>query len=85
MPSASAPFFAIGNHIMAAQHEFYRERAAEARATAKAATLANVRERWLLSEASWIEMADRSERNEKMRARLLAEKAAERAAQQTGS
>jgi hypothetical protein len=69
--------------IMAPQQEFYLERAAEARATAAAATLDNVRERWLLSEASWIEMAARSERNEKMRAKLIAEKAAERAALQT--
>ena len=64
---------------MSAQHEFYLERAAEARATADAATLDNVRDRWLLSEASWIEMAARSERSEKMRAKLIAEKAAERA------
>ena len=70
---------------MAPQHEFYLERAAEARATAAAATLDNVRERWLLSEASWTEMAARSERNEKMRAKLIAEKAAERAALQTPS
>jgi len=70
---------------MAAQHEFYLERAAEARATAAAATLENVRERWLLSEASWTEMAERSERNEKMRTTLIAEKAAERAALQAAS
>ena len=61
------------------QHEFYLERAAEARAIAGAATLDNVRNRWLLSEASWTEMAVRSERNEKMRAKLIAEKATERA------
>ena len=70
---------------MAPQHEFYLERAAEARATAAAATLDNVRDRWLLSETSWTEMAARSERNDKMRARLIAEKAAERAALQTAS
>jgi hypothetical protein len=79
------PFFAIGDHIMAVQHEFYLERAAEARATAAAATLDNVRERWLLSEASWTEMAARSERSEKMRAKLIAEKAEERAALETAS
>ena len=61
---------------MSAQHEFYLARAAEARATAQAATLANVRNRWLLSEASWTDMAVRSERNEK----LVAEKLSERAA-----
>lgn len=70
---------------MAVQHEFYLERAAEARAIADAATLDNVRDRWLLSEASWTDMAARSERNEKMRAKLIAEKAAERAALETAS
>ena len=64
---------------MSAQHEFYLERAAEARAGAKAATLHNVRDRWLRSEATWTEMAARSRRGEKMRAKLIAEKAAERA------
>jgi hypothetical protein len=65
---------------MAAQHEFYLERAAEARASAVAATLDNVRDRWLLSEASWTEIAARSERDEKVHAKLITEKAAERAA-----
>lgn len=65
---------------MSGQSEFYLERAAEARATAGAATLANVRDRWLQSEASWNEMAARSDRGIKMRAKLIAEKAAERAA-----
>ena len=65
---------------MSSQHEFYLERAAEARATAGAATLDNVRDRWLLSEASWAEMALRSERNDQQRAKLMAEKTAERAA-----
>lgn len=60
-------------------YEFYLERAAEARAIAGAATLDNVRNRWLLSEASWTDMAVRSERNEKLRAKLIAEKATERA------
>jgi len=67
---------------MSVQHEFYLQRAAEARVLADAATLDNVRERWLLSEASWAEMAVRSERNEEMRAKLIAEKAMERAALQ---
>lgn len=65
---------------MSAQHIFYLERAAEARAIARAAVLDNVRDRWLQSEASWTEMAARSERAEKMRAKLIVEKAAERAA-----
>jgi hypothetical protein len=65
---------------MSAQHEFYLQRAAEARAGAGAATLDNVRDRWLRSEASWTEMADRSERCEKQRLDLLSQKAAARAA-----
>lgn len=65
---------------MTVQREFYLERAAEARASASAATLDNVRDRWLRSEAIWIEMAARSARGEKMRNKLIAEKAAERAA-----
>jgi hypothetical protein len=65
---------------MSAQHEFYLARAAEAKATAQAATLANVRNRWLLSEASWTDMAARSARSDTMRAKLIAEKASERAA-----
>ena len=68
---------------MLSQHLFYLERAAEARAVASAATLDNVRDRWLRSEKSWTEMAARSERNEKMRAKLIAEKATERAALKT--
>ena len=65
---------------MSAQHEFYLQRVAEARAGASAATLDNVRERWLRSEATWSEMAARSERAEKTRERLIADKARERAA-----
>ena len=65
---------------MSAQHQFYLERAKEARATAAASPLGNVRDRWLRSEASWKEMAIRSERAEAMRAKLIDEKAAERAA-----
>ena len=78
-------FLAIGDHVMMAQRSFYLERAAEARAVANAATLDNVRGRWLRSETSWTEMAARSERNEKMRAKLIEEKAAERAALKTAS
>lgn len=70
---------------MMAQHEYYLERAAEARATARAATLDNVRDRWLRSEASWTEMAARSHRAEKMRAKLIAEKASEREALKAAS
>ena len=70
---------------MSAQHKFYAERAAEARAIADAATLDNVRDRWLRSEASWTELADRGERSERLRDKLIAEKAAEWAALQAAS
>lgn len=65
---------------MSDQREFYLERASEARVIAGAATLANVRDRWLQSEASWTEMAARSALGDKMRAKLIVQKAAERAA-----
>ena len=65
---------------MTAQLNFYRERAAEARAGADAATLGNIRDRWLLSEASWMQLADRAERGEQFQQKLIAEKASERAA-----
>ena len=66
---------------MSTQHEFYLQRAAEARAGASEATLDNVRDRWLRSEATWSEMAARCERGEKMRDRLAAEKAVQSAAE----
>ena len=61
---------------MSNQHEFYLARAAEARADADAATLDNVRDRCLRSEAAWVEMAARAGRTEKMRAKSEAAKAA---------
>ena len=65
---------------MSTQHQFYLDRAAEARAGAGAATRDNVRDRWLRAAATWSEMAARSERGEKMRDKLIAEKASERLA-----
>ncbi len=65
---------------MSALHIFYRQQAAQARAGASAATLDNVRTRWLLSEKSWTELAERSERTETARERRVSEKAEERAA-----
>ncbi len=79
------PFFAIGDLIMSAQREFYLARAAEARTVAAAATLDNVRQRWLQSEASWTEMAARTERSDKLRAKLIVQKEAERAELKTAS
>jgi hypothetical protein len=54
------------------------DRAALARAEAEAASLPNVRERCLRAEAAWTEMADRADRTEQMRVKLLAEKSLER-------
>jgi hypothetical protein len=55
--------------------ETYLARAAQARAEADAATLDNVRDRCLRSEAAWSEMAARAKRTEEMRETLLAAKA----------
>jgi hypothetical protein len=65
---------------MTAQLQFYRARAADARAAAGAATLSNVRDRWLLSEASWMHLADRSLRSASMQEALVAQTASERGA-----
>lgn len=65
---------------MTATNIFYRERAAEARKGAASATLQNVRDRWLTSEATWSQLAIRGERAEAAREKLIIEKAAERAA-----
>jgi hypothetical protein len=56
--------------------EVYLLRAEEARTQAEEATLDNVRDRCLRSEAAWMEMAARAERTERMRATQAAEKAA---------
>ena len=56
--------------------DVYLLRAEQARADADDATLENVRERCLRSEAAWMEMAARAERTEKMRASQIAAKAA---------
>lgn len=61
---------------MANQHEFYLARAAEARAAAAAATLDNVRDRCLRSEAAWSAMADRAERTDRAREKAVLAKAA---------
>lgn len=58
------------------QRDFYLARAAEAKSEADAATLDNVRVRCLRSESAWNDMAQRAGRAERLRARLIAEKAA---------
>lgn len=64
---------------MSAQQDFYLARASEARRDAEAATLDNVRERCLRSEAAWNEMAGRAGRTDKMRIKGEAAKAAAKA------
>ena len=58
------------------QLQFYRDRAAQARADADAATLDNVRNRCLRSEAAWTVLADRAEKTEQLRTAQEAAKAA---------
>ena len=60
--------------------DLYLQRAAEARADADNANLANVRERCLRAETAWLVMAERAERTEKMREAHEAAKAATAAA-----
>jgi hypothetical protein len=72
--------FSATEVAMTAMNIFYRERAAEARKGAADAVLSNVRERWLLSEATWAQLAVRSERAEAVREKLILQKADERAA-----
>ena len=55
--------------------ENYLARAAECRAQAEAATLANVKERCLRAEEAWNGMAARVQRHEKLRADSDAAKA----------
>lgn len=61
---------------MSATRDFYLARAEESAADAQAAVLDNVRERCLRSEAAWREMADRLIRNEMLRDKVAAAKAA---------
>jgi hypothetical protein len=67
---------------MSTQQQFYTDRANEARRDADAATLDNVRERCLRSEAAWTEMAARAGRTERMRIKSDAQKLAARAGQE---
>ena len=60
---------------MSATSEFYTARANESAKEAEKATLDNVRERCLRSEAAWRAMADRLTRAEAMRASQAVEKA----------
>jgi hypothetical protein len=61
--------------IRSSNLEFFRARAAQARADAEAATLDHVRDRCRRSEAAWQALADRAERSEQMRAEEAQRKA----------
>lgn len=61
---------------MSAQHDFYLARAAEARADADAASLANVKERCMRAALAWDAMAARAHRTDTHRAKAAAAKAA---------
>ncbi|MBT8427463.1 MAG: hypothetical protein KJO02_05475 [Erythrobacter sp.] len=65
---------------MSQSYEFYRARADEAAADAKAATLANVRERALRSEATWRGLAEQARAVAEQRQKIEEKKAEERAA-----
>lgn len=60
---------------MSTTSEFYLARAEESLRDAQSATLDNVRDRCLRSEAAWRQMAERLARGEVMRETLAAEKA----------
>ena len=66
---------------MSTQLQYYLDRAEDARKDADAATLDNVRQRCLRSEAAWKEMAARARRTEVMRTKSEAAKAAAREAE----
>jgi hypothetical protein len=54
--------------MMMKDRDLYLQRAAEARADADGASLANVRDRCLRAETAWLVMAERAERTERLRA-----------------
>lgn len=58
------------------QLQFYLARAEQARADADAATLDNVRDRCLRSEAAWTQLAERAAKTEQLRVAHEAAKAA---------
>jgi len=67
---------------MSPNFDFYDSRANEAAEAAEAATLDNVRERNLRSEATWRGLAEQARKVEHDRAKADAERAAKRAAEQ---
>jgi len=70
---------------MAQTYEFYAERAAEAAAAAKKATLDNVKQRELRAEATWRGLAEQARKSVKAREKAAAERVARREAEATAS
>ena len=60
---------------MSSNSEFFLARAAECARDAAAADLANVRERFLRSEAAWLGMAEKHQATEAAREKVAAERA----------
>ena len=60
---------------MSTNSEFFLARAAECARDAAAADLANVRERFLRSEAAWLGMAEKHQATEAAREKVAAERA----------
>ena len=75
LPMPYANSIGIRN-FMSTHHEFYLERAAEARRDAAHTPLQNVRDRCLRAAEAWEQMAARVERTGRMRAETEAKKAA---------
>ena len=65
---------------MSQTYEFYTARAKEAAADARAATLDNVRDRALRSQATWEALADQARKVARQREKIESDKAAEREA-----
>ena len=59
---------------------FYLARAEDSSRLAEDATLANARDRFLVAETTWRNLAMRAQRLETLQAKMMAEKTAERAA-----
>lgn len=66
---------------MSQTYEFYTARASEAAADAQSATLDNVRQRALRSEATWRGLADQARAVAKQREKIEREKLAQREAE----
>ncbi|MEO9129719.1 MAG: hypothetical protein ABI240_00775 [Sphingomonas sp.] len=76
--AASVPAEGAGSSSASTTAAFYRDRARQAEADANAATLDNVRTRWMRAAKAWDEMATRAEKTAERRsvneeAKMIAE------------